>query len=56
MLQYGELKLKLASMYPEDIDSYCNAKTDFIIDILNELGFDEESLRHIKDQNKEMEK
>ena len=56
MIQYGELKQKLAKIYPENMDSYCDAKTDFIIGILNELGFDEDSLNHIKGQNKLMEK
>jgi GrpB-like predicted nucleotidyltransferase (UPF0157 family) len=28
--QYGELKQMLAARYPEDVDAYCEAKTEFI--------------------------
>lgn len=33
--EYGALKYKLAETYRFDIDNYCNAKTDFIREILN---------------------
>jgi len=40
MLAYGALKKELAQKYPNDIDAYCDAKTDFILDIDNKAGFD----------------
>lgn len=35
--RYGALKRDLAAKYPNDIDAYCSAKTDFICAILNEV-------------------
>ncbi|MDM5155102.1 GrpB family protein [Bacillus sp. DX1.1] len=34
--EYEELKYRLAERYRFDIDNYCNAKTDFVRDILNQ--------------------
>jgi GrpB-like predicted nucleotidyltransferase (UPF0157 family) len=41
---YGELKLALAARYPEDIESYIDGKTDFLIGILRETGFPQDAL------------
>jgi GrpB-like predicted nucleotidyltransferase (UPF0157 family) len=33
--EYGDLKYRLAKIYRNDVDSYCNKKTEFIENILN---------------------
>jgi GrpB-like predicted nucleotidyltransferase (UPF0157 family) len=50
--EYGELKMELAKKHPLDIDSYIEAKTAFILSILEESGFDQEELFKINLQNK----
>ncbi|MEI6311289.1 MAG: GrpB family protein [Bacteroidota bacterium] len=49
--EYSRLKEKLATKYPNDIDSYVKYKTPFITSILAEMGIDEISLRAIKKAN-----
>lgn len=39
--EYEELKLKLAKEYSNDIDSYCDKKTEFIKSILNKTIYQE---------------
>ncbi len=44
---YGELKKQLAADYPDDVDSYCTAKTRFLIGLLARCGFAREELHAI---------
>jgi GrpB-like predicted nucleotidyltransferase (UPF0157 family) len=50
--EYGRLKIKLAEIYPYDIDRYVDGKTDFIIAVLEKTGFDKMLLNDISGQNK----
>ena len=47
-LAYGDLKAALASRFPEDIDSYIAGKTDFILNILRQIGLSDEELAAIQ--------
>ena len=47
-LAYGELKTALASRFPEDIDSYIAGKTDFILNILQQIGLSDDEIAAIK--------
>ena len=38
--KYSELKIKLAKMYPYDIDSYINGKQSLILEIYEKCGLD----------------
>ncbi len=49
---YASLKKQLASKYPNDIDSYCESKTDFITEILKKAGLEETEINDIATQNK----
>jgi GrpB-like predicted nucleotidyltransferase (UPF0157 family) len=49
---YGRLKKSLAAQFPEDIDSYVSGKTDFILEILREVGFSSEQLDSIERANR----
>ncbi len=51
-MQYSELKRKLAAKYPTDINSYTEAKTEFITRILNETGISVLDIIDITCQNK----
>lgn len=51
-LQYGDLKETLASQFPGDIDRYSVGKTDFILGILQEIGFTDEELAEIRNINR----
>jgi GrpB-like predicted nucleotidyltransferase (UPF0157 family) len=44
---YGELKSRLAVEHPDDVDSYCTAKTRFLIGLLARCGFAREELHAI---------
>lgn len=50
--QYSELKKQLAAKYPTDIDSYVDGKTAFITAILKKVGFEDEALKGIEEQNR----
>ncbi len=50
--EYGALKKRLAAQYPNDIDSYVEGKTNFLVSILNQVGFDPMSLAEIVRVNK----
>lgn len=50
--EYEELKKQLASANSQNRDLYVEKKTDFIINALREMGFDENVLEKIIDQNK----
>ena len=49
---YGKLKQELAEKYPNDIDSYVEGKTSFIVNILEKAGMEIESLNRITRINK----
>jgi GrpB-like predicted nucleotidyltransferase (UPF0157 family) len=49
---YGNLKKRLASENPYDIDRYVERKTPFIIEVLRQVGFDEVSLSRITKDNR----
>lgn len=50
-MTYGQLKSQLAMQFPNDIDSYCEAKSQFILKILNQYGFDIRELDEIESSN-----
>jgi GrpB-like predicted nucleotidyltransferase (UPF0157 family) len=50
--EYGKLKMELAESFPNDLDSYVEGKTDFILHILKDKGFELSDLDNIKDINK----
>ena len=52
MREYGELKKRLAAENPYDIDLYIKNKTPFIIGILKDMGFDNNTLAAIRKSNK----
>ncbi|MFZ4573207.1 MAG: GrpB family protein [Phycisphaerales bacterium] len=49
---YGELKKRLASQHPEDVDAYCTAKTEFLLGVLRKAGIPPEYLREIAIANR----
>jgi len=52
MKKYGELKFLLASKYENDIDSYVEGKSSFLLSILKECGFSNEAINEIKNINR----
>ncbi|MCU0355491.1 MAG: GrpB family protein, partial [Cytophagales bacterium] len=50
--QYGDLKKQLAARFSNDSDKYVTGKTDFILNILREVGFEQETLQRISSQNR----
>ena len=48
---YGDLKKRLAREHPTDIDAYIEGKTDFLVGVLQELGFATETLDEIQRLN-----
>jgi len=48
---YGILKMELAKLFPNDIDSYVQQKTPFITQILSNLDLSEEAISQICIQN-----
>ncbi|MEZ5056017.1 MAG: GrpB family protein [Saprospiraceae bacterium] len=51
-IAYGNLKEKLAIQYQHDQPGYTEAKSDFILKVLSQLGFNDELLSDIREQNK----
>jgi GrpB-like predicted nucleotidyltransferase (UPF0157 family)/RimJ/RimL family protein N-acetyltransferase len=49
--EYGKLKMRLAKRFPDDIDSYIAGKTDFILRLLRENGFEGEELAEVERMN-----
>jgi len=54
--KYGELKLLLASKYKNDIDSYVEGKSSFLLSILEECGFSNEDIYEIENINHKPQK
>ena len=50
--EYGELKVSLAKRFPDDIDNYIEGKTDFVLGVLQQLGFNDEELWTLREINK----
>ncbi|HEY0747806.1 MAG TPA: redox-sensitive transcriptional activator SoxR [Steroidobacteraceae bacterium] len=50
--KYGLLKKELARRFPNNIDSYVDGKTDFLLELLREAGFAEGELAAISQANK----
>ena len=51
---YGDLKKRLAIQYSQDIDGYIEAKTEFLVEILRQTGFQERLLTEIEQMNRRM--
>jgi len=51
VVEYGNLKQDLAEKYPYDIDAYIEGKTDFITNILIEMGLGENDISTIRKNN-----
>ncbi|MGH9935076.1 MAG: GrpB family protein [Blastocatellia bacterium] len=49
---YGELKKRLAHEFPNDIESYVDGKTDFLLGILREAGLPSDRLKAIEIANR----
>lgn len=50
--RYGDLKKELARQFPDDMASYIEGKTEFVISILKQYNFDEDELEEIISINK----
>lgn len=48
---YADLKRALALEFPDDIDSYAIAKTNFVLGVLESAGIPRERLDHIRREN-----
>jgi GrpB-like predicted nucleotidyltransferase (UPF0157 family) len=49
---YGKLKERLAIEFKDNLPGYTEAKSDFILGVLSQLGFSETLLSDIREQNK----
>ncbi|MGE4566011.1 MAG: GrpB family protein, partial [Victivallaceae bacterium] len=49
---YGELKKALALQFPDDIDSYCAAKSDFLSGLLAAAGLEAAQVSSINRLNR----
>jgi len=49
--EYGRLKRKLAEQFPYSMDSYIEGKTDFILQILKNMEFDNQEIQTIRLDN-----
>jgi GrpB-like predicted nucleotidyltransferase (UPF0157 family) len=52
VMEYSNLKQRLALKFPFDMDSYIDGKTNFIIDILIKTGIKNEDAKQIESQNR----
>ncbi|MCH2044300.1 MAG: GrpB family protein [Saprospiraceae bacterium] len=50
--EYATLKKGLAQQFPNNVDLYCEAKTEFITNVLSKTGIDTADLEDISQQNK----
>jgi len=50
--EYGDLKLRLASEFHDDIEGYIDGKTDFLIGILRSSGFGDEAVKRAEAINR----
>lgn len=49
--EYGALKQRLAQQFPDDIDSYIDGKTEFVLGVLAKVGLTESELSSIRQIN-----
>lgn len=49
---YSQLKLSLAKQFPDDIESYIDGKTDFLLCVLEQAGFPKEALVRAENLNR----
>ncbi|HTQ79489.1 MAG TPA: GrpB family protein [Thermoanaerobaculia bacterium] len=49
---YGELKKRLAILYPEDMEGYVEAKSDFLAEVLRQAGFEQAGIEEIRRLNR----
>lgn len=49
--QYGVIKQALATKFPHNMDAYCEAKSEFIADVLTECHFELNEIKAIKIAN-----
>lgn len=52
---YGALKKRLAEKFADDIDGYIEAKTEFILRVLQQQGFEADALKDIDERNQRPE-
>ena len=52
VIEYSDLKQRLADQFPHDINSYIDGKTNFIIDILSKTGMNTDVTSLIDKENK----
>jgi len=52
VIEYSKLKQQLVDKFPFDIDSYVDGKTNFIVEILNKTGMNNNETKFIEKQNK----
>jgi GrpB-like predicted nucleotidyltransferase (UPF0157 family) len=50
--EYGALKLRLAEQFRFDRERYCEAKSELLLGILREVGFDPASLAEVESVNR----
>ncbi|WP_294344307.1 GrpB family protein [Prosthecochloris sp.] len=50
--RYGKIKLELAQRYFDDIDSYVEGKSSFLLAILRDHGFTSDELEEIQENNR----
>jgi len=50
--EYGALKRRLARAFAHDVDGYVAGKTEFIVGVLREVGFPEDTLAPIERANR----
>ncbi len=48
---YGELKENLAREFAQDVDRYVEGKTEFLVDLLEKVGFADKALIDIRNMN-----
>jgi GrpB-like predicted nucleotidyltransferase (UPF0157 family) len=49
---YGDLKKRLATEFPDDIESYVYGKTDFVLELLRHAGLSRQQLEAIEQVNR----
>ena len=50
--EYGDLKKRLAREYADNIDGYVEAKSEFLLGVLREVGFASTALAEIQQMNR----
>ena len=50
--EYGKLKMELATRFPNDIDSYIEGKTEFLLEVLRRSGLTPSEMTSISQSNR----